>query len=94
MTKLWTGAVPTMVRACAYNMGMFASYQETLERMDKRLPNNPNVAWAIACVTAGTMASVLSLPFDNAKTKMQKMAPGPDGKMPYRNIVHCLQLEM
>ncbi len=39
---------------------------------------------------AGFLASFLSLPFDNAKTKMQKMKPGPDGKLPYKNILDCV----
>ncbi len=33
----------------------------------------------------------MSLPFDNAKTKMQKMKKGPDGTYPYKNIFDCLQ---
>lgn len=36
------------------------------------------------------MAATLSLPFDNAKTKMQKMKAGPDGKMPFKNIFDCM----
>ena len=39
-------------------------------------------------------AAVLSLPFDNAKTKMQNMKAGPDGKMPYTGILDCLRKEV
>jgi hypothetical protein len=40
---------------------------------------------------AGFLASFLSLPFDNAKTRMQKMKAGPDGKMPYANIFDAIK---
>ena len=48
----------------------------------------------MAVCTAGTAAATLSLPFDNAKTKMQRMTQGPDGKMPYKNIFDCIQKEV
>jgi len=38
---------------------------------------------------AGFLAAFLGLPFDNSKTKIQKMKAGPDGKMPYKGIVDC-----
>jgi len=33
--------------------------------------------------------AVISLPFDNVKTKIQKMKAGPDGKMPYKGVPDC-----
>jgi solute carrier family 25 (mitochondrial oxoglutarate transporter), member 11 len=35
---------------------------------------------------SGFLSSFCSLPFDNAKTKLQKMKKLPDGTFPYRNI--------
>ena len=37
-------------------------------------------------MVSGFLSSFVSLPFDNAKTKLQKMKKGPDGKFPYKNI--------
>ncbi len=37
-------------------------------------------------MVAGFLSSFCSLPFDNAKTKLQKMKKGPDGTFPYKNI--------
>jgi solute carrier family 25 oxoglutarate transporter 11 len=37
-------------------------------------------------MVSGFLSSFCSLPFDNAKTKLQKMKAGPDGKFPYKNI--------
>lgn len=39
---------------------------------------------------SGFASSFVSLPFDNAKTKLQKMKAGPDGKMPYKNIFDAM----
>lgn len=36
------------------------------------------------------MSSFVSLPFDNAKTKMQKMKKNPDGSFPYKNIFDAM----
>ena len=35
---------------------------------------------------SGFLSSFCSLPFDNAKTKLQKMKKLPDGTFPYKNI--------
>ena len=69
-TSLWKGGVPTVTRAMALNFGMFATYEEAKERFSAALPKNKSLAWSLATVSAGAMAATLSLPFDNAKTKM------------------------
>ncbi len=38
---------------------------------------------------AGFFASACSLPFDYVKTQLQKMKPGPDGSLPYKNALDC-----
>ena len=47
-----------------------------------------------ASAIAGFFASFLSLPFDNAKTKMQKMKPNAEGILPYKNIFDALRKVM
>ena len=37
-TSLWKGGVPTVTRAMALNLGMFATYEEAKERFSKALP--------------------------------------------------------
>jgi solute carrier family 25 oxoglutarate transporter 11 len=39
---------------------------------------------------SGISASVASLPFDNAKTKLQKMKKNADGTFPYKNIFDAM----
>jgi len=70
VTALWKGGVPTICRAMALNFAMFTSFEEAKERLGAAMPNNPTMAWFMATVIGGTNAAVLSLPFDNAKTKL------------------------
>jgi len=88
--SLWKGGTPTVVRAMAYNLGMFSTYDESKERLTKVLPGYKNTIMVISSIIAGTSAATLSLPFDNAKTKIQNMSPNADGTMPFKNIFDCM----
>jgi solute carrier family 25 oxoglutarate transporter 11 len=66
----WKGAAPTVVRAMSLNLGMLVSYDEAKERLQHSLPNNPNTIWFLASFLSGGIASAMSLPFDNVKTKL------------------------
>lgn len=92
--SLWSGGMPTVVRAMSLNLGMFTTYEESKERLTKLMPNNVNLAWFISSAFAGSVAAAMSLPFDNAKTKMQKMVPNEAGEMPYKNIFDAMQKEI
>ena len=70
VTAMWTGGVPTITRAMALNLGMFTTYEEAKERLAKLMPNNPSLSWGLATFLAGGVAATMSLPFDNAKTKL------------------------
>ena len=85
---LWKGSVPTIARCMASNLGTFTTYEESKQRLSLFLPKN--VAWFISATLAGTMAAALSLPFDNAKTKIQRMKP-IDGIYPYKNIFDAMR---
>ena len=39
---------------------------------------------------SGVITSAASLPFDNAKTKIQKMKKAADGTLPYKNIFDAM----
>lgn len=43
-----------------------------------------------ASLCSGFLSSFVSLPFDNAKTKIQKMKQMPDGSFPYKNIFDAM----
>ena len=42
-------------------------------------------------MVSGFLSSFVSLPFDNAKTKIQKMKKDVSGKFPYKNIFDAMQ---
>jgi len=44
-----------------------------------------------ASAGAGVVCSFSSLPFDNIKTKLQKMKAGPDGSLPYTGVADCFK---
>lgn len=79
-----------MVRAMSLNFGMFTTYEEAKERLTAAMPENKTAAGFMASVISGVAASTISLPFDNAKTKLQAQQPRADGTLPYKNIFHAL----
>lgn len=89
---LWRGSAPTVGRAMAMNLGMLTTYDEVKERMNKwRGTKDAMTTQVVSSFAAGLVCSFLSLPFDNAKTKIQKMAKAADGQMPYKGVFDCMQ---
>lgn len=84
-----------MSRAVSMNIGMLVTYDEIKERVCRYLGRDPTdttkMVRAIAGLGAGFMAALACLPFDNSKTKMQKMkVDKKTGKLPYKNIADCM----
>jgi solute carrier family 25 oxoglutarate transporter 11 len=71
---LWRGCVPTVIRAVVLNFGMLGPYDEAKERLNLWLngdkKKDTKQSRLLASAVAGFFASFLSLPFDNAKTKI------------------------
>lgn len=92
--SLWRGCIPTVTRAVVLNFGMLGPYDEAKERLNKAFngdtKKDTKATRLMASAMAGFSASFLSLPFDNAKTKIQKMKPDANGVMPYKNIFDCM----
>lgn len=87
--NLWKGAFPTIVRAMSMNLGMLAPYEECKQRFKKYFGEG-YTTYISASFVAGLLAAFLGLPPDNMKTKIQKMKPGPNGKMPYTGLIDCV----
>lgn len=72
--SLWTGCMPTVTRAVVLNFGMLGPYDEAKERLNKHFngdsKKDTKATRLMASALAGFSASFLSLPFDNAKTKI------------------------
>ena len=89
--SLWRGSGPTIVRAMVLNLGMLGPFDEVKERLNRWNGKKDCLQNRLcASAVAGFLCSFFSLPFDNAKTKMQKMVRLPDGTLPYANFVDCL----
>lgn len=87
---LWKGSFPTIVRGVVINLGILAPYDEIKERLNAWTNTVDTISTQlIASAGAGFLASFLSLPFDNIKTKLQKMKPDSQGVSPYNGITDC-----
>lgn len=94
---LWKGCGPNIGRALAVNLGMLAGFDESKELLRKiyrdetgsHAPDSLNIKITAAAMS-GVACAVMALPFDNAKTKMQKMTRLPDGTYPYRGLLHSI----
>lgn len=89
--NLWKGSVPTMLRATALNVAMFVTYDTAKETATATMGNSasPFAIQVGSSMLSAVATAVGSLPFDNIKTKIQKMKAGPDGKMPYSGVPDC-----
>ncbi|MCD7457318.1 hypothetical protein HAX54_034867 [Datura stramonium] len=86
---LWKGAGPTVVRAMALNMGMLASYDQSVEFFRDNLGMGEAATVVGASSVSGFFAAACSLPFDYVKTQIQKMQPDAEGKLPYSGSFDC-----
>eukprot|EP00238_Polyblepharides_amylifera_P001713 CAMPEP_0196572648 /NCGR_PEP_ID=MMETSP1081-20130531/2634_1 /TAXON_ID=36882 /ORGANISM="Pyramimonas amylifera, Strain CCMP720" /LENGTH=300 /DNA_ID=CAMNT_0041890029 /DNA_START=158 /DNA_END=1060 /DNA_ORIENTATION=+ len=89
---LFAGAVPTVVRAAILNTGMFVS-QDIAKNTFSALLDAPKTdlykVEAPSAMVAGFFAAACSLPVDMVKTRIQKMKPDAEGKLPYTGTVDC-----
>ncbi len=88
VTALWRGSGPTVVRAIAMNFSLLMPFEEAKKFLTPYIESTRNRA-IVASMISGVCASTLSLPFDNIKTKLQKMKAGPNGELPYKGIMDC-----
>lgn len=86
---LWRGSLPTIVRAMAMNFSLLVPFEETKKYLAPYIQNT-RLRAITASMIAGACATVLSLPFDNVKTKLQKMKKSPDGTFPYKGVTDCI----
>lgn len=88
ITAYWRGCMPTVLRACALNFGMLAPYDQLKEYLDKQTGPSPKNRF-YSSIAAAVLACTISLPFDNIKTKYQRMIKGKDGLYPYSGFSDC-----
>ena len=90
ITSLWRGSKPTMLRAMSLNVGMLSLGYQSKE-FYKSIYGEGKTTNILTSASAGLFASGMSLPFDFIKTRIQKQIALPDGSLPYKGIVDCVQ---
>ena len=88
-SKLLTGVSPAITRACIINLALLAPFEEFKHRL-KNTITNTHTRTIVSSLLASFIGSLTSLPFDNAKTKLQKMKPDHNGVLPYKGIVDVI----
>jgi len=84
---LWRGCGPTVTRACFFNMGQLATYAQIKEELvHKGLPDSVGTH-LVAAFASGFCATVVSLPFDVAKTRLQQTTVGAPA---YSGMADCM----
>ena len=83
----FSGAGPTILRGVVLNFGMLSSYDRCKELIEPYLGVKSQASQGVAGLMSGIIAATVCLPFDNIKTKMQKMQRLPDGTYPFKNTL-------
>lgn len=85
----WKGATPVILRVSSINFAMLVFDDYFQEFFNKR-SGNFIVNRVASSFLASFIACCISLPFDNLKTKYQKMIIGENGAFPYKGVTDCL----
>ena len=64
------GTSPTVAKGMGLNLGMFATFDTVKEILNEEYPGNTTSVSLISSMLGGAAGTILSLPFDNANTKM------------------------
>jgi solute carrier family 25 oxoglutarate transporter 11 len=86
---LWRGSLPTVCRAMAMNFSLLVPFEGMKKVLTPYISDLKMRTIAASCCS-GVVAAIISLPFDNVKTKLQKMKAGANGVMPYKGVIDCM----
>lgn len=86
--SLFRGSGPTVARAMVLNGTQLSSFDHCKEFLNEFVQKKDSLQVRVgASAIAGFLAAISSLPFDNIKTKMQKMRKLSTGEFPYKNTI-------
>ena len=94
LATLWRGVSATVSRAMLLNAAQLGTYSQAKAVLLRRgLFSDPSSVGlhAAAGMTSGFACTVVSLPVDMAKTRVQQMRPDAAGRMPYSSALDCLR---
>ena len=86
--SFWKGYIISLLRAASMTSVMLSTNDEVKERINKfrNVKKSDTLTNIVSAMISAVATSFCSLPFDNLKTKLQKMRVGADGKLPYSGI--------
>jgi len=86
---MWRGVKPTVVRAMILNMAQLAGYSQAKQMLLKSGYFGDNMtAHFVASLISGFFSTLVSIPVDITKTRLQTMKM-VDGKYPYTGTIDC-----
>ena len=91
--SFWRGCLISIMRASVMTSCMLSTNDEVKEKIEKfrGVKTADLLTNVLAAAVSGVACSFCSLPFDNVKTKLQKMKKGSDGQLPYSGILDCFR---
>lgn len=88
--NLFRGMGPSVARAVIINFSLLVPFEEFKDRLKKVIPD-VKTRTMTSSLLASFVGSLISLPSDNIKTKLQKMKQDPvTGKYPYDGIIDAI----
>jgi len=87
--KLWRGGIPIILKQSFANIACLSSFDQFNEYFHFR-KYNPMNSVMISSMIASIFASLISLPFDNSKTRIQRMIKSSNGEYPYKGCIDSL----
>ena len=86
---LWSGCLPTVIRAMCTNFGQLAFFSETKSQLQKHSTLSPKSRSLVAAAVGGFFAAFFSMPADNVKSKLQSQQQSASHQLRYRGMLHC-----
>lgn len=93
VATLWRGTSATVTRAMLLNAVQLGTYSQAKQFfLGTSLFNDPKsvALHAASGMVSGLACTIVSLPVDMAKTRVQQMRPDAQGVMPYKNALDCI----
>jgi len=88
---LMRGLDSNIARCVLLNAAQLATFGQCKEILAEHTSIPPGFALQFsASMAAGLAATIVTLPMDTTKSRLQNMKPGPDGVLPYKSAVDCV----
>lgn len=87
---LWSGASPTIARSMVVNCVQLGTYDNAKDIYQQYGLKDGFLLHVAASMTSGFCYSVVTLPIDSAKTRLQNQRRLQDGGFKYRGLMHTI----